>query len=156
MRHLVAGRMFAVAAIFVLAAPAAANDWQFDNVERVVAIADIHGAYEPMVKVLRAAAVIDENLAWSGDKSHLVIVGDIVDRGPDSRQAMDLLMQLEQQAVIAGGQVHVLIGNHEAMNLMGDLRYVSLPEYEAFAEEETKIVAKTANMTFNHSPVPAT
>lgn len=118
--------------------PAHAGEWQFENVERVVAIADIHGAYEPMAKVLRAAAIVDRKLNWSGGKTHLVIVGDIVDRGPDSRRAMDLLMRLERQAAAAGGHVHVLIGNHEAMNLTGDLRYVSLAEYAAFAGEETR------------------
>jgi hypothetical protein len=117
-------------------APAKASEWQFDDVERIVALSDIHGAYEPMVKALRAAAIVDDDLAWSGANSHLVIVGDIVDRGPDSRRVMDLLMELEHQAVAAGGRVHVLIGNHEVMNLSGDLRYVSSAEYAAFAGDE--------------------
>lgn len=116
--------------------PAQADEWRFDGVERVVAIADIHGAYEPMVRALQKAAVIDGDLAWSGQEAHLVIVGDILDRGPDSRAAMDLLMRLESEAAAAGGRVHVLIGNHEAMNLVGDLRYVSAGEYAAFADEE--------------------
>ena len=121
----------------MLAAPAIAGPWQHHGVERVVALSDIHGAYEPMVKTLRNAAVVGEDLAWAGGKTHLVIVGDILDRGPDSRQAMDLLMKLEREAEAAGGKVHVLIGNHEAMNLIGDLRYVSKSEYAAFAEEES-------------------
>ena len=115
---------------------ALSDEWLFDDVERVVAISDIHGAFEPMVNALRAAAIVDDDLAWSGARSHLVIVGDIVDRGPDSREVMDLLMDLEQQAVAAGGMVHVLIGNHEVMNLSGDLRYVSSAEYAAFSTDE--------------------
>ena len=35
---------------------------------------------------------------WSGGKTHLVQMGDLIDRGPDSRKIMDLLMNLEQQA----------------------------------------------------------
>jgi hypothetical protein len=128
--------MLALVAILACAMPASADGWQFDNVERVVAVADIHGAYSPMVKALQNAAVLDAGLAWSGGKAHLVIVGDVLDRGPDSRQAMDLLMRLEEEAAAAGGKVHVLIGNHEAMNLVGDLRYVSAGEYAAFADEE--------------------
>ncbi len=120
----------------VLMTPAAASDWTFNNVERVVALSDIHGAYEPMVRTLQQAGVIGEELAWSGGTTHLVIVGDILDRGPRSREAMDLLMRLEAEAAAAGGRVHVLIGNHEAMNLIGDLRYVSAAEYAAFADEE--------------------
>jgi len=131
-----AGVVFTLAAIFLFMAAARADEWKYNNVERVVAIADIHGAYEPMLKALQNAEVIGKNLSWSGGKTHLVIVGDILDRGPDSRQAMDLLMRLEGEAVEAGGKIHVLIGNHEAMNLTGDLRYVSKAEYAAFADEE--------------------
>jgi hypothetical protein len=46
---------------------------------------------------------------------------------------MDLMMRLEGQARAAGGRVHALLGNHEVMNLTGDLRYVSAGEYAAFA-----------------------
>jgi len=121
---------------FVAALPARAGEWQYEGVSRVVAIADIHGAYDAMVEALLAAGVVDKELAWSAGDTHLVIVGDILDRGPNSRPAMDLLMQLEAEAEAAGGMVHVLIGNHEAMNLVGDLRYVSSSEYAAFASEE--------------------
>jgi hypothetical protein len=114
-----------------------ASEWQFNDVDRVVAISDIHGAYSAMLRTLQNAGVIAADLSWSGGKTHLVIVGDILDRGPNSRDAMDLLMQLEGEAQAAGGRVHVLIGNHEAMNLTGDLRYVSRAEYAAFAAEET-------------------
>jgi hypothetical protein len=115
---------------------AAATEWQFDGVSRIVAISDVHGAYDAMVDALKAAEIIDNDLAWIGGDSHLVITGDILDRGPDSRPAMDLLMRLEDEAETDGGKVHVLIGNHEAMNLVGDLRYVSAGEYAAFAGEE--------------------
>ena len=113
-----------------------ASQWQFDDIDRVVAISDIHGAYGPMVATLKNAGVLDDELAWSGGDTHLVIVGDILDRGPESRAAMDLLMRVEDEAAIAGGKVHVLIGNHEAMNLVGDLRYVSKEEYAAFGDDE--------------------
>jgi len=83
--------------------------------------------------VLRTAGLLDKKKRWSGARTHLVQTGDILDRGPDSRKIMDLLMQLEKQAFKAGGRVHVLLGNHETMNLYGDLRYVSPGEYAAFA-----------------------
>ena len=125
--------------LLVLVIPATSNSsqWQFENVDRIVAISDIHGAYDAMVRTLQNAGVLAEDLGWSGGENHLVIVGDILDRGPNSRDAMDLLMRLEGEAAAAGGKVHVLIGNHEAMNLISDLRYVSQQEYAAFAEEET-------------------
>lgn len=118
------------------ATTAAASPWRFENVDRIVALSDIHGAYGPMVAALQNAGVLDDQLTWSGESAHLVVVGDILDRGPESRRAMDLLMRLETESTLAGGMVHVLIGNHEAMNLIGDLRYVSEEEYAAFAADE--------------------
>ena len=124
--------------LFVYALPsmALAGEWRFENVDRVVAMADIHGAYDAMTETLQEASVLDADLNWSGDKTHLVIVGDILDRGPGSRAAMELLMRLEGEAEAAGGRVHVVFGNHESMPMTGDLRYVSAAEYAAFADDE--------------------
>ena len=90
------------------------------GVERTVAVGDVHGDYDQLAAVLKSAGLIDEQGNWSGGKTHLVQNGDVLDRGPDSRKAMDLLMRLEKQAAEAGGYVHALIGNHEAMNVYGD------------------------------------
>jgi len=140
--------MLTFVAILVCMTPATADQWRFENVERVVAITDIHGAYKPMVAVLQQAEVIDNALAWSGADTHLVVTGDLVDRGPESRKVMDLLMRLESEAEAAGGKVHVLIGNHEVMNLVGDLRYVSKAEYAAFAEDELAAERERGYMAF--------
>ena len=118
-------------------APANADDWRVEGADRVVAISDIHGAYDAMVETLKNVGVIDDQLAWAGGTARLVIVGDILDRGPRSRDVMDLLMRLEDESQAAGGYVHVLIGNHESMNMIGDMRYVSKEEYAAFAADET-------------------
>jgi len=115
----------------------AADEWHVEGVDRVVAISDVHGAFEAMVATLGRAGVLDETLSWSGGTTHLVIVGDLLDRGPRSRDVLDLLMKIEAEAASAGGLVHVLIGNHESMNMIGDLRYVSAEEYAAFAGDET-------------------
>ena len=104
----------------------------FTGVSRIVAVGDVHGDYEQLVTILRQAGVIDAKARWVGGRTHLVQTGDIPDRGPDSRQAMELLMALAPQALKAGGRVHALVGNHEAMNVLGDLRYVHPGEYEAF------------------------
>jgi hypothetical protein len=63
-----------------------------------------------------------------------VQLGDVPDRGADTRKILDLLVRLEPQARKAGGYVHALIGNHEAMNVEGDLRYVVAGEYAAFVD----------------------
>ena len=113
------------------ASHAAAKD-TWSGVERIVAVGDVHGDYGQFVEVLRTAGVIDRKNKWTGGKTHLVQTGDVPHRGPDSRKAMDLLMRLEKQAKKAGGFVHALIANHEAMNVYGDLRYVHPGEYKAF------------------------
>jgi Calcineurin-like phosphoesterase len=108
------------------------------GVERIVAVGDVHGDYDQLVAVLRSAGLIDEQGNWTGGKTHLVQNGDVLDRGPDSRHAMDLLMRLEKQAAEAGGYVHALIGNHEALNVYGDLRYTSAGEFAAFRDENSE------------------
>jgi hypothetical protein len=127
----------AIVGLMAFALTAEASQWTYDDVERVVAISDIHGAYDAMVSTMQEAGILSGDLTWAGGAAHLVIVGDIVDRGPSSRQVMDILMRLEEEAAAAGGMVHVLVGNHEVMNLVADMRYVSKEEYAAFAADET-------------------
>jgi hypothetical protein len=117
---------------------AAGPSCEIDGVDRIVAIGDVHGAYQRLVDILRTAGLIDARLRWSGQKTHLVQLGDVVDRGPDSRRALDLLRQLEGEAPQAGGAVHLLLGNHEVMRMIGDMRYVHPGEYEAFKLPESE------------------
>ncbi|HRP09588.1 MAG TPA: metallophosphoesterase [Terricaulis sp.] len=133
MMSLLRSAIAALAACFVFAAPSAQAQSTFENVERVVAIGDLEGAYEKYLDMLRTAGLIDAEGNWIGGRAHLVQLGDIPDRGPNSRAIMDHLMRIERQARRAGGRVHALIGNHEAMNVEGDLRYVHPGEYAAFA-----------------------
>lgn len=105
--------------------------------ERVVAFADVHGAYDDWVALLKEVGVVDDKLNWSGGKTHLVSVGDLIDRGPGSRQVVELLKKLDAQADAAGGAVHMTLGNHEVMVMTGELRYVSAAEFAAFADDET-------------------
>lgn len=102
------------------------------------AIGDIHGDYQRFVEVLQAAQIIDSKKRWTAGQATLVQLGDITDRGPDSRAAIDLLMKLQTQAKRQGGALHVLIGNHEMMNITGDLRYVHPGEYKAFKDSKSK------------------
>lgn len=128
-------RLLIVTAVLLFAGNAAAAEavYRFAGVGRVVAFADVHGAYSELTGLLRETGIVDESLHWRAGNTHLVSTGDLVDRGPDSLKVMDLLMRLEGEARQAGGAVHVLLGNHEVMNIAGDLRYVSAAEYAAFA-----------------------
>ena len=126
-----------VVAVLLLALAAtvarAASSCEWEAVEHVVAVGDVHGAYDRYVEILTVAGVIDANGRWAGGSTHFVQLGDVVDRGPDSRKALDFLRRLEREAQSAGGRVHVLLGNHEVARMLGDLRLTALAEYEAFA-----------------------
>lgn len=111
-------------------------DDQWQNIDRVVAVGDIHGDYDQFVAVLNNAEVINSRGNWNAGTTHLVQVGDLPDRGPDTHKIIELLKKLERQATRAGGRVHALIGNHEAMNMLGDLRYVHEGEYAALKSRQ--------------------
>ena len=113
-------------------APFSFGQESFESVERIVAMGDIHGDLDVLLALLHTAKLVDARNNWSGGKSHLVLPGDFLDRGKASRQVMDLLIELEPEARKAGGRVHALLGNHEAMNLYGDLRYNVKADYDQF------------------------
>jgi hypothetical protein len=104
---------------------------------RIVAVGDIHGDNDAWLAVARAAGLIDSKGRWAGGQTVLVQLGDVVDRGPDSLKVIHHLMKLQREAPRAGGRVIVLVGNHEAMNMTGDLRYVHPGEYKAFADRDS-------------------
>jgi hypothetical protein len=119
-------------------APAAAPDiCDVRGAPRVVAVGDVHGAYDNFVQVLQMTGLVDEEVRWTGGQAHLVQTGDVLDYGPDTRKALDLLMRLEGEAAAAGGRVHALLGNHEVMNLLGDVRFVVPAEYESYTSPES-------------------
>ncbi|HEY2481273.1 MAG TPA: metallophosphoesterase [Caulobacteraceae bacterium] len=135
MTKVLASLLFALAAS--LAAPAIAGQTAWDHVARVVVFGDLHGDYDKFHDMLVEARLIDGRDNWSGGATHLVQVGDVPDRAPDTRKIMDLLIKLEPQARRAGGYLHALIGNHEAMNMEGDLRYTTPGEFAAFVTPDS-------------------
>ena len=114
---------------------------------RIVAIGDVHGDFDAFTAILQQAGLIDAKLRWSGKNATLVQTGDFLDRGEKCRAVMDLLMALEKQAPRQGGRVVVLLGNHEMMNLMGDLRYADRM-YPTFADKNSEKRRKTAYQSF--------
>ena len=107
---------------------------QLNGIDRVVVFADVHGAYNELIALLRETGMLDARDHWAAGHTHLVSLGDLLDRGADSRKVMDLLMRLQGEAQAAGGQLHVVLGNHEAMNMLGDLRYVEASEYASYGD----------------------
>jgi len=105
---------------------------------RVVAVGDLHGDHDAWLAIARAAGLIDRKGRWTAGNTTLVQLGDVVDRGPDSLKIIRHLMKLQREAPRRGGKVVVLVGNHEAMMMTGDLRYVHPGEYAAFADRDSE------------------
>jgi len=77
--------------------------WQWTTSEQVVVIGDVHGAYHSLVDLLEQSDLISSDGRWSGGTSHLVMLGDFLDRGPRSREVLDLVMRLQDEAKETGG-----------------------------------------------------
>lgn len=175
-----------VAVALVVAWPAgpeaqrAADPCGITGVARIVAVGDVHGAYDGFVRILRAAKVIDSRDRWIGGATHFVQTGDVLDRGTESRRILDLLRKLERDAPRRKGRVLALMGNHETMRLGGAasghavgegfLRDMSLAELENFRTARSAQVrdlvrerwlaerreeAKAANGTFDEAALVA-
>ena len=102
--------------------------------KRIVAFGDVHGDLDATRSALRLAGAIDAEDRWIGGRLVVVQTGDQLDRGDDERAILDLFEQLRVQAAAAGGAFHALLGNHELMNVRGDLRYVTDGGFADFAD----------------------
>ncbi len=118
-------------------APAASSTTSGDALH-IVAIGDLHGDLERSLAVLRLAGLVDEEGRWSGGTTTLVQTGDLLDRGDQGVETVDLMQRLQLEAAEAGGTVHALLGNHETMNLLGDLRYVTPGDFEGYGGVEAR------------------
>jgi serine/threonine protein phosphatase 1 len=77
---------------------------------RIYAIGDVHGRADLLDRVLSR---IDAHAAAHPTKRPVhVLIGDYIDRGPASREVLDLLIECEQ-----GREMIFLKGNHEAFML---------------------------------------
>lgn len=101
---------------------------------KIIVLGDVHGDWEATIKALKKGRVIDDTLNWCGGKTHVVQIGDICDRkirgnclkDEDSEfKIIELFLKLMRQAYESGGGFHCVLGNHELMNVTGDLSYVS-------------------------------
>jgi hypothetical protein len=112
--------------------------------QRIVAIGDVHGDLPDFIAILQQTGLMNDSRQWTGGATVLVQLGDMVDRGPKSRECLDLLTDLERQAPQQNGKVIPLLGNHEVMTMMGDLRYASAQDYQGFATPQSEKVREQA------------
>lgn len=105
--------------------PIVRQEWKQKAPEKLLVISDPHGNFNCFYSVLKANGVINDKYEWTYGKGHLMIIGDIFDRGDDVLPVFWLTYKLGQEARNAGGAVHFLLGNHESMVLRNDLRYIN-------------------------------
>jgi hypothetical protein len=105
----------------------------YNKPKKILVLSDIEGQFGAMRKLLQGNKIIDESLNWIYGDGHLVLTGDFVDRGEMVTEVLWLIYALEAQAEAAGGKIHFILGNHEIMNMSGDLHYVH-PRYMAHTE----------------------
>lgn len=97
---------------------------------RIVAIGDVHGGHAQLASLLAGAGITDAAGRWIARDTTLVQLGDLLDRGASEREVLALLMRLQKEARRSRSEVVALLGNHEAMSMLGDLRYAT-PEGDA-------------------------
>lgn len=114
--------------------PIVRPEWRQPQPEKVFVMSDPHGRLDLVVSLLQNNGVIGHDLRWAFGANHLVVIGDIFDRGPDVTQIFWLFYKLEAEAASAGGAVSVMLGNHEPMELAGDMRYAK-PKYKLLQEQ---------------------
>ncbi|ORY51010.1 Metallo-dependent phosphatase [Rhizoclosmatium globosum] len=109
---------------------------------RIIAVGDIHGDFPQAHKVLRMSNLLNETLHWTGTpETTFVQVGDVVDRGPDTIRLFELFQRIYNESItscVPHSTVYPLLGNHEIMNLSGDLRSVSQADFDSFGGRENR------------------
>lgn len=102
----------------------------YDLPEKLAIISDVEGNFFSLREFLVNNKIIDNYNNWIFGNGHLVLTGDMFDRGLYVTQTLWFIYKLEQEAAAAGGYVHFILGNHEIMNMNNDLRYVRKKYFE--------------------------
>ncbi len=111
------------------------------NARKLIAIGDVHGHFDGLVKILRHAKLIDTKNHWCGGHHRFIQIGDILDRGPFSLRVDALLDHLQKEALQSGGEVIRLIGNHE-LELMLENYLISEFQREQAVQMRDKLLGQ--------------
>ena len=100
-----------------------------------MAIGDVHGDLDALRTCLRVAGVVDTQDAWIGAPgTTLVSTGDVLDRGDEDWECLAYLHTLQAAARRKRGDVCLVLGNHEVLNVLGEMRFASTKSWHAAAE----------------------
>ena len=108
------------------------------KIKKIVAVGDLHGAYDEFILIMKGMKLIEEkNLDWIAKDTHFIQMGDVCDRGYNSKGIYELLIKWETQAPNFNSKSSFLIGNHEVMNMFGMFHYNTQEEYKGFAQNSS-------------------
>lgn len=139
------------------------------GVKRLIILGDIHGDYNLFIDMLKIGRVASQDkitgkMMWTGGSTYVVQVGDQIDRcrpmgnmtctNPNMTyldeasdiKILELANELHLQALKVGGSFISLLGNHEIMNALGALAYVSyegIKQFENYTDPITKETFKS-------------
>jgi serine/threonine protein phosphatase 1 len=97
--------------------------WHAPEGQRIYAIGDVHGRLDLLNALLQQ--IDDDDHGRPGAETRLIFLGDLVDRGPDSRGVVERVMSLCAE----NSNVRCLAGNHEELLILtaeGDRRAAGL------------------------------
>lgn len=121
----------------------------YEMPDKFLAVSDIEGNLDGFILLLKQSGIIDNNYNWKFGAGHLILVGDMFDRGKNVTELLWLIYKLENEASLQGGKVHFIIGNHDFMNLTGDLRYLN-EKYK----KTSKLLGEDYNRFYNKESEP--
>ena len=111
---------------------------------RIYAIGDIHGRrdlFEDLVALIEA-----DDAARGAAQTTIVLLGDLIDRGPDSAGVLDAVIALKARRAL-----RVIAGNHEEMLLAGFERREVLRAFITYGGRETLLSYGLDRETFNEA-----
>jgi len=125
----------------------------FPPQDRIIVIGDLHGSYDLTISALKIAKVIDNDKNWIGKNTFIVQCGDQIDScrpdkykcdhpeatindKPDDIKILHFFTSLNKKAMKSGGRVISLLGNHELMNVLGNINYVSYENLKALSKKK--------------------
>jgi hypothetical protein len=120
--------------------PIVRPEWKLNETEKMFVTSDPHGRFDLFTSILKAGGVIDDDFKWTFGSNHLVVIGDMFDKGQDVLPLYWLMYQLEQEALEAGGHASFLLGNHEELVMSNDVRST---------KESYKTLAQKLGVSYN-------
>lgn len=118
------------------------------GVEHLWGLSDVHADRDRLVTLLGGAGLVSGSAAaptWTGGTDVLVVSGDSIDKGSQSIEVLEYWMNLIPEARAAGGEVVVLVGNHEVEFLADPLNSKAAPLDSELVGESPQMFASVGD-----------